>query len=99
MGLRTISQGFYFEGLKAIDEYGLSEFVGDFNNNIGVSLFKAGEYDRAREYFEKAIQQGECTGNKHLLYIVFNNMSELASEANDNDKALYLSESNQLYRL
>ncbi len=91
VGLRTISQGFYFEGLKAIDEYGLSEFVGDFNNNIGVSLFKAGEYDRAREYFEKAIQQGECTGNKHLLYIVFNNMSELASEANDNDKALYLS--------
>ena len=91
VGLRTISQGFYFEGLKAIDEYGLSEFVGDFNNNIGVSLFKAGEYDRAREYFEKAIQQGECTGNKHLLYIVFNNMSELASEANDNDKDLYLS--------
>ncbi len=91
VGLRTISQGFYLEGLKAIDEYGLDERLGEFNNNIGVSLFKAGKHDEAEEYFEKAIQQGELSGNTHLLYIVYNNMSEIASENDDDEKALDLS--------
>ncbi|MBD5311814.1 MAG: tetratricopeptide repeat protein [Bacteroides sp.] len=87
VGLRTLSQDYYFTGLKIADKYDNS-LTGDFFNNIGVSYLRAGKTDQAVKYYNKALEISFTRSDKYLSYIVYTNLSEVAVHEADYDKAI-----------
>lgn len=87
VGLRTLSQDYYFTGLKIADEYDNS-LTGDFFNNIGVSYLRAGKTDQAVKYYNKALEISCTRLEKYLSYIVYTNLSEVAVHEGEYDKAI-----------
>lgn len=90
VGLRSLSHEYYFRGLKMTDRHGVGIMRGDFLNNIGVSLMRAGKTDEANEYFLKAEKEAERCNNRYLLSIIYNNLSEIAARERHYDKAIDL---------
>lgn len=83
VGLSSLSQGYYFSGMKIADIIGDSAIKYDFYNNLGMSLYKGGSKDRAESFYRQALAGAKSIRNDVLLYIVYNNISELNAEKGD----------------
>lgn len=87
VGLRALSQDYYFAGLKIADKYDVS-LVGDFFNNIGVSYLRTSKTEEAVKYYNKALEISFTRSDKYLSYIVYTNLAEVAVQETDYDKAI-----------
>lgn len=87
MGLGSLSNDYYFTGLKLADSQ-KSKLVGDFYNNIGVSYRKAGRNEKAREFYDKALGEALERNDKYLAYIAYSNIAELQGDSARYDAAV-----------
>lgn len=86
-GLRSLSHDYYFTGLKIADKYN-KPLVGYFYNNIGVSCMKAGKFEQAVNYYQKALDCTEDQNNDYLSHIVNTNLADAEMKRGDYDKAI-----------
>ncbi|MDE5877769.1 MAG: tetratricopeptide repeat protein [Muribaculaceae bacterium] len=87
VGLRSLSQDYYFTGLKIADKYDVS-LVGDFFNNIGVSYLRTGKIEEAIKYYNKALEISFTRPDRYLSYIVYINLAEVSAREGNHDKAI-----------
>ena len=88
MGLMSMSQSYYIEGLKKIDAYGIEDLRGDFLNNVGVSILRTGNNKEAMHYFNKAISAAEKLRNGYLLSVIYTNLAEVKNLEKEYDNAI-----------
>ncbi len=90
VGLRSLSQDYYFKGLTASEASDEKPFRGDFLNNIGVSMLRTGKIDEAADYYNKALEVATDQDNNYLLALIHINLAELSSEKKDYSTAIDL---------
>ena len=88
VGLTSMSHEYYFKGMKILDRIRNHKLRGDFYNNIGVSLFHAGQHEKARAYFDTAMNCAVETNNQRLQSIVHTNIAEIYSSEGEYEKSI-----------
>lgn len=88
VGLTSLSQGYYFSGMNVADKVENSTIRDDFHNNLGVSMFRSGNTEKAESFFNKALEGVRTHNNKDLSNIIYNNMAAVNSEKGDFGKAI-----------
>lgn len=83
VGLTSLSQDYYFKGLKIADRLEDRKAKSDFYNNIGVSYLRNEQKERAMEFFDKAMEIAVADKNDYLLYIIHYNISEVCADNKD----------------
>lgn len=88
VGLSSMSHEYYFKGMKILDKIGNNKLKGDFYNNLGVSLFHAGQREKARAYFDTAMNFAVKTDNSRLMSIIHTNIAEIYSSEGKYEKSI-----------
>lgn len=88
VGLPSLSQGYYFSGMKVADDVGDSDIKNDFHNNLGVSMYRTGNTEQAELFYNKALLGARSQKNDGLLFIVYNNLAEIYADRGNFPKAI-----------
>lgn len=91
VGLSALSHEQYYRGLALIDGTpgkNHDKLRGDFYNNLGVSFFRSGDFDRAKTLLDSAMNCAAQSNNSYLTSIIHTNLSGIYSEEKDNEKSI-----------
>lgn len=87
-GLASLSHGYYLEAMKIADQIGSRTIKDDLYNNLGVSMYKSGNVEKADYFYNLALQGAISDRNNQLQSIVLNNKAEIYSDKHDLPKAI-----------
>lgn len=88
VGMHQLSVEYCLKGLNICEELNNYRDISKFYNNLGVSFFRAKDYDKAEEYFKKAL---EINTRNHInleMSLNYSNLSEISGIRNNIDEAI-----------
>lgn len=82
------SMKFYFKALSLIEKTGLDYDIGLIYKGLGGLNLSSGNYDKADEYFNKAIELGTKSGDEKIKFDILHEQYDYAKNNGDYTRAL-----------